>query len=106
MTEAQTLADQAVPAHVPAHLVKTYDFRSDLGDRPQEVIAGLLDGPAVFWSPVRHVLDKGGAWVVTRSREAREVLANPEVYSSEIQGAFLKAISDDFHLGPLASDPP
>lgn len=106
MTEAQTLADQAVPTHVPAHLVKTYDFRSDLGDRPQEVIAGLLDGPAVFWSPVRHVLDKGGAWVVTRSREAREVLANPEVYSSEIQGAFLKAISDDFHLGPLASDPP
>jgi len=106
MTEAQTLADPAVPAHVPAHLVKPYDFRSGLGDRPQEAIAHLLDGPAVFWSPVRHVMQEGGAWVVTRSREAREVLSNPEVYSSAIQGEFLKFLGDDFHLGPLASDPP
>jgi len=108
MSQSQTVTPAAgIPAHVPAHLVKTFDFRTGLRDRPQEAIAELLDGEPIFYSPVRHILAaEGGAWVVTRAALAREIMSNPEVFSSAAQGEFMKVMGEDIVVGPLASDPP
>ncbi|KRB82983.1 hypothetical protein ASE00_13410 [Sphingomonas sp. Root710] len=97
----------AVPDHVPPHLVKHFDFRTGLADRPQEIIARLHEGPPIFYSPVRHTMGSGaGMWVITRASDIRAVMSAPEVFSSSIQGEFLAAIGETIRLTPLDADPP
>src|SRR5258708_7298285 len=52
------------PAHVPAHLVRDFDFREFPGHDTDVHLAWkkLHEGPDFFWSP-RH----GGYWVATRA---------------------------------------
>jgi len=57
--QSPTEGSTPLPAHIPAELVRTFDFHSGLGDRPQEAIAGLLEGPRIFFSPVRHTFGGG-----------------------------------------------
>jgi cytochrome P450 len=105
-TIAPEASQHVVPDHVPAHLVKTFDFHTGLGNRPQEAIGKLLDGPPIFYSPVRHTFGPGGAWVVVGSDLVKAVTSDPETYSSTELGTFLAHFGEDFILAPLAIDPP
>ena len=65
-----------IPAHVPPELVKVFDFREGLTDRPHHVIAKLHEGPRVFWSPLHQMRDFGvGHWVFTKAEDVRAVLS-------------------------------
>jgi cytochrome P450 len=96
----------SIPDHVPPALVKTFDFRTNLGDRPQEVVARLLDGPPIFWSPVRHVHAPGGAWVVANAELIKKVMSDPDTFTSSVQGESLAFMGEGFVFAPLGVDPP
>ena len=96
------------PAHVPEQLVKPFDFRTGIVDRPQEAVGALLDGPPVFFSPVlHHPLRKGvGAWIVVGAEETREVLGNPDRFPSTGFGSYADSVGESWRLTPLEIDPP
>lgn len=107
MSSAAAEASQScIPDHVPPALVKTFDFRSGLGDRPQEAVADLLGGPPIFWSPVRHVHAPGGAWVVVSAELIKQVTSDPDTFTSSVQGESLEFMGQGFVFAPLALDPP
>jgi cytochrome P450 len=70
--------DAAVPSHVPADLVRHYDFRQDpaLRTDPWDWMDRLNEGPDIFWSP-----DLGGYWVVARGPMIEEVFARSDLFS-------------------------
>lgn len=100
--------DWTKPDHVPAALVKPFDFRTGIGNHPQEEVARLHEGPPVFFSPVlHHPLRKGvGAWIVAGAPEVREVLAHPEIYPSTGFGSYADSVGETWRLTPLEIDPP
>jgi cytochrome P450 len=73
-----TTAEGSIPSHVPAELVRHYDFRHDpaLKVDPWGWMDRLNDGPDIFWSP-----DLGGYWVVTRGEMIAEVFARGDLFS-------------------------
>lgn len=94
-----------VPAHVPPDLVKPFDFREGLGDRPHEVIARLHEGPRVFWSPIHQMADFGvGHWVLTKAEDVRAVLQDTDRFSSENMTGRSAALGAP--LVPIEYDPP
>lgn len=95
----------SVPPHVPRELVRLFDFRTGLGDRPQEVIGALHDGPRLFYSPVHHHAEHGaGTWVLTHAADIRSVLQDSVRFSSKDKTARTKG--RDWGLIPLEVDPP
>ena len=95
----------AVPPHVPRDLVRPFDFRTGLGDRPQETIGQLHDGPRIFYSPVHHHAEHGtGTWVLTHAADIRRVLQDAERFSSKDKTA--RAKGRGWGLIPLEIDPP
>jgi len=103
-----TQTDWIKPAHVPDHLVKPFDFRTGIVDRPQEAVGELHAGPPVFFSPVlHHPLRKGaGAWIVIGAEEVREVLGNPDRFPSTGFGSYADSVGETWRLTPLEIDPP
>jgi cytochrome P450 len=97
-----------IPGHVPAELVRSFDFWCGLGDRPQERIAELHKGPRLFYSPdLHHPLRKApGAWIVTRAEDVRTVFGNPQIFSSQEYDSFASSIGERWRLSPLEVDPP
>src|SRR5260370_29330023 len=92
----------AVPEHVPAELVRQFDFRTDLGSYPHTTVAALHDGPRVFFSPVHHNAIPGpGTWVLTRAEDIRSALQATATFSSKI----IRSNSNVSPI-PLALDPP
>jgi cytochrome P450 len=97
MTQA-ALAE--LPAHVPAALVRDFDFL-------QENVAGdlydwwnqLHDAPEIFYTP-RH----GGHWVTTRHDDIAHVLENWETFSS--QQMTVPRGTHQFPSPPIMYDPP
>jgi cytochrome P450 len=74
-----------VPAHVPAELVREFDFRTGLGNHPHTSVAALHDGPRVFFSPVHHNAIPGpGTWVLTRADDIRAALQDAATFSSKV----------------------
>jgi cytochrome P450 len=102
---AQGAPTATIPDHVPPELVKPFDFRNGLGDRPHEVIAALHEGPRTFYSPVHQQGEFGiGHWVFTRAEDIRAVFQDPATFSSEnITG---RAGGVGAPLVPLEFDPP
>ena len=95
----------AVPPHVPRDLVRPFDFRTGLGDRPQETIGQLHDGPRIFYSPVHHHAEHGtGTWVLTHAADIRRVLQDAERFSSKDKTA--RAKGRGWGLIPLEIDTP
>lgn len=93
-------ASSAIPAHVPDHLVRDFDFL-------QPVVAGdlydwwgqLLDGPEIFFTP-RH----GGHWVTTRHDDIAHVLETWDTFSS--QQMTVPKGTHQFPSPPIMYDPP
>lgn len=97
MTES---ALSPIPAHVPAHLVRDFDFLQPVveGDL-YDWWASLHDGPEIFFTP-RH----GGHWVTTRFDDIAYVLENYETFSS--QQMTVPKGTHQFPSPPIMYDPP
>jgi cytochrome P450 len=89
-----------VPEHVPAELVRDFDYHTDPAfladpfagwDRAREL--------RVFWTPAY-----GGYWVLTHLEDIRAVYQDPDRYSSRVVG--IPAGRYPRTLRPLALDPP
>jgi cytochrome P450 len=74
-------AQQAIPAHVPAHLVVDFDVYTApelTRDPHRSAVERLHNGaPPIFYTP-----RNGGHWIVTRAEQALEMLRQPERFSS------------------------
>ena len=94
-----------VPAHVPADRIFRFDlFAVDRDPRlARDTQAGLTflhrEAPDVFFTPLN-----GGHWTVTRNDLMREVLLNPERFSSAQLG--VPKTEGRQPLIPLSLDPP
>ena len=72
------MPDLAIPDHVPAHLVRHYDWADMQGESdPYLHFARLHDGPDIFYTPLH-----GGHWVFSRYEDLDYVYRNPELFSS------------------------
>ena len=91
----------AKPAHVPAHLVVDFDYRSFPGHDSDVHLAWkkLHDGPDIFWSP-RH----GGYWVATRAADIDVMQTDHERFSH--QHITVPPNVGFPPLAPLEFDPP
>lgn len=70
-----------IPDHVPAELVVDFDrFQApELQRCPHQAVTGLFGrGPDIFFTPQDR-----GHWVVTRAEDARDMLRQPEKFSSD-----------------------
>lgn len=69
----------AIPAHVPAERVYSFDFIDDVqtGGLHDAHIALHKSAPDVFFTPYND-----GHWMVTRFADAKEVMTHPDIYSS------------------------
>lgn len=92
-----------VPDHVPADLVHWVDHHADpraLAD-PFGYLDGLRETCPVAYSPAYE-----GFWAVTRWEDQRDVLQQPELFSSRIVGIPGAEWYAGNELLPLALDPP
>ncbi|MET0270797.1 MAG: cytochrome P450 [Sphingomonas sp.] len=100
----------AVPEHVPAHLVRDFSYWTtpgmapERGGDPQGALAGLHDGPPIFYAP-NNTYDGHGTWVFVRAEDQRRVLQDAETFSSR-RKLFEKALGEDLPTIPLEIDPP
>lgn len=75
------MSQQSIPDHVPAELVKDFDYFNPEGEKDVfQHFRNLHDGPDIFYSP-RH----GGHWVVTRYKDMEKILMTPEDFSNRNQ---------------------
>jgi cytochrome P450 len=82
MGEASTIGqDGVLPAHVPAHLVKPFDFRysPEVARDPWTYFAEASKGEPVFWTPCN-----GGHWVVSGAKIVDEVFRRHELFSNGV----------------------
>lgn len=90
----------AIPAHVPADLVRDFDYMTvPEGADLYEWWRSLQDGPDIFYTP-RH----GGHWVLTRHEDIGHVLSRHEDFSSRV--ATLPAQGKPIQMAPIEYDPP
>lgn len=89
------------PDHVPAALVRDFDYRDFPGHDRDVHLAWkqLHDGPDIFWSP-RH----GGYWVATRADDIDVMQTDHERFS--YQHITVPPQKDFPPLAPLEFDPP
>jgi len=70
-----------IPPHIPAELVRDFDFADMRGGTDVYAhFAALHDGPDIFYTP-RH----GGHWVATRFSDMEAILTNNVAFSSQHQ---------------------
>src|SRR5512135_574017 len=106
MTTAAPL--QHVPAHVPPELVRQFDFTKLPGvedDAVQATVDAARQMPDVFWGVGAHPRYPG-AWVLTRHDLLREVLQDPETFSSRDVSGLSGLAGESWPLLPLEADGP
>ena len=91
------------PKHVPPHLIREFDFRHGLGERPHDVIARLHQGPPVFYSPVQQA-GFPGHWIIVKAEHIRRILQDPETFSSQNMSGRQSSIGA--RQIPVDTDPP
>ncbi len=73
-----------VPSHVPAHLVRDFNFYFEA---PYSEVYARLKGlhdegePEIFWSP-----HNGGHWIVTRGDDVEQVYGNSDLFTTVPHG--------------------
>lgn len=90
-----------IPAHVPAELVREYDFKKEMVGVTDSYLefSKLHDGPDIFYTP-----DQGGHWVLTRFEDMEYAFKNAAEFSSE--SALIPKGARPLRLLPLESDAP
>jgi cytochrome P450 len=98
---ASPSTDSPLPDHVPPALTRRFDHLQDPGflADPFAGFDALYEGPDIFWSTAW-----GGFWVLTREELIRDVLQNPEAFSSNPVG--IPGTPRARPLIPLELDPP
>lgn len=96
------------PPHVPKELVRLFDFKTALGDRPHEAVATLHGGLRIFYTPAlfNTAATGSGSWILTRAEDIRAVFLDPETFSSHAFTGMSAAIGESWLLAPLEVDPP
>jgi cytochrome P450 len=103
-------ARASIPAHVPAELVRSFNFWSapgmkpEAGGDPHAALASLRDHPRIFYS-ARNTAEGYGTWVLTRAEDMRRVLQDAQTFSSD-RKLFSPMVGEDWPLVPLEIDPP
>lgn len=101
---------QVAPEHVPAQLIREFNFWTAPGMAPQAngdphaALECLRSMPCIFYSP-RNTPEGYGTWVLTRAEDIRWVLQSPEAFSSCRQ-LFSPMVGERWPLVPLEVDPP
>ncbi|WP_336962623.1 cytochrome P450 [Sphingobium aquiterrae] len=107
---AITMAPRPIPDHVPPEMVGDFSLFTSPGMQPtpngdpQAAAACVHAGPRVFYSPV-NTRDGRGTWVITRAKDQRRVLQDPETFSSH-RSIFASALGEHWPMIPLELDPP
>lgn len=106
MAASMESAAAAVPAHVPADLVRDFDpyLSEGMNRDPYMVLSGMVGGPRIFWCV--GGLKPPGAWFLTRIEDIRAVLQNPELFSVSEHLGFSRLIGDSWDMIPAELDPP
>jgi cytochrome P450 len=91
----------SAPAHVPAHLVRDFDYRAPPGHEEDVHLAWqrLHQGPDIIWS-TRH----GGHWIATRAEDIDVMQIDHDRFS--YRRITIPIMPDQPHLAPLEFDPP
>ncbi len=89
-----------VPAHVPPHLVREFDY---LGCPPEQYVVdfwkSLHDGPDIFFTPCN-----GGHWVMTRFDDVAEMLTDWRRFSSRFVNVPKSGVPEALPI--IGTDPP
>lgn len=95
-----------IPAHVPDHLVKAFDFAGAPGMErcPFRTTHALHGDKRIFWNPDDRRF--GGSWVPTRAEDFRFILSHPELFSSKGESGFSQLVGESWDMIPLELDPP
>lgn len=107
---ASVITPPPVPAHVPPEMVGDFSLFTSPGmaptpnGDPQAAVSRVHDGPRIFYSPF-NTRDGKGTWVITRARDQRRVLQDPETFSSH-RAIFASALGENWPMIPLELDPP
>jgi len=105
---AADVARPIIPAHIPPELVLPFDPWQNLGDRPHEALARAQGFGRVVYSPSHHIIGyaPNGAWMVTRAKEARDLLLDTGTFSSQHTTGIAEVLGETFKLSPIEADPP
>ncbi len=105
---SETIVGQSsVPSHVPKELVmEEFSFATAPGgDRdPFLAISTLHNGPDIIYAP--HGRGNLASWIVTRGDLIREILQDPELFSSKKNSAVTTLMGENWDIIPLEKDPP
>lgn len=101
----QAASSQPVPAHVPAQLVRQFNFSdySGTADALQATVDAAREMPDIFWGTGAHSR-YSGAWVLTRHELQREVLQDTDSFSSRDTAGLSGLIGETWPLLPLEAD--
>jgi cytochrome P450 len=100
---AATAASPAIPAHVPAELVKSFAPPMFSGGCPFDAVSKLHGEAPIFWNPINQF---GGAWTPTRAEDIRFILGRPDLFTNKGEAGFSKLLGEEWDLVPLELDPP
>jgi cytochrome P450 len=99
--------DYSIPEHVPDDLVYILDGEShpEMRKEPFAVYANLhKDAPPIFFNP--SAFQGAGGWSIADGAVMKEVLQNPELFSSKNNTGFSFLLGEELDLIPLEIDPP
>jgi cytochrome P450 len=103
---AQDSANRAIPAHVPAELVRPIGLTEgpEFLAAPHAFMAGLHDThPPIFYSTSQHA---SNAWLLIKYEDVFFVLRHPEIFTTAGATPFPRDPNDYFYMIPLEIDPP
>lgn len=104
------MESRPIPAHVPPGMIRDFSLFTSPGmaptpnGDPQAAVACVHAGPPIFYSPM-NTRDGKGTWVITRAKDQRRVLQDPETFSSH-RSIFASALGESWPMIPLELDPP
>lgn len=97
-----------IPDHIPAHLVRDFDLWQEISSAGKDAYARAAalhqETPPIFY--VSRLGYLPGAWVPRRAEDLRQILQDPETFSSVGLSPFAKLVGDSWQLIPLELDPP
>jgi cytochrome P450 len=107
-TAADARACEAIPAHVPAGMVRDYPLK--VSDKTTEnpfdrIIPEIAAGPIAFYA--EGVLPTGDpGWVFRRSEDLRAIFKDGENFTARGWSSFSGLIGDSWYQVPVEYDPP
>ena len=102
-----TMFDYTIPDHIPEELIFPLDGEShpQLKKNPFAVFANLhKEAPPIFFNPA--AFQGAGGWSISDGAIIKEVLQNPELFSSKNGTGFSFLLGQELDLIPLEIDPP